>query len=177
MESPGAPLTTGKCKVSRHGIICRRAGSREALHKRGGKSFIIAFRSGLSRQSSLITQELLSVFRPSELPQTAGSSRLTAIRMFELRFLRNYGEASFRIARLGSVGCGEPKASEAGCPLLSPLSSGQAEERGQPPGCPRPKVAWDVRALGMIEAPSPHPHPSPRRRGEGYAKHGHAGQM
>jgi hypothetical protein len=36
------------------------------------------------------------------------------MRMFELRFLSNYGEASFRIARLGAVGYGEPKASEGG---------------------------------------------------------------
>jgi hypothetical protein len=43
-------------------------------------------------------------FVPSELPQTTGSSRLTAMRMFELRFLSNHGEASFRIARLEPVG-------------------------------------------------------------------------
>jgi hypothetical protein len=36
------------------------------------------------------------------------------MRMFELRFLSNYGEASFRIARLEPVGCGKPKASEGG---------------------------------------------------------------
>jgi hypothetical protein len=36
------------------------------------------------------------------------------MRMFDLRFLGNHGEASFRIARFETVGCGEPKASEGG---------------------------------------------------------------
>jgi hypothetical protein len=58
------------------------------------------------------------VFVPSELLQPTGSSRLTAMRMFELRFLSDYGEASFRIARLEAVGEGEPKASEVGWPSL-----------------------------------------------------------
>jgi hypothetical protein len=68
------------------------------------------------------------VFRPSELPQTAGSSRLTAMRMFELRFLGNHGEASFRIARLGPGGYGKPKASEGGALFFRPFLLGKQKK-------------------------------------------------
>jgi hypothetical protein len=50
------------------------------------------------------------------------------MRMFELRFLCNYGEASFRIARLEPVGGGEPKASEGGGLLFGDFSLGQTRE-------------------------------------------------
>jgi hypothetical protein len=41
---------------------------------------------------------------PSELPQPAGSRRLTARRMIELRCLCNHGETGLRVARLEFVG-------------------------------------------------------------------------
>jgi hypothetical protein len=68
------------------------------------------------------------------------------MRMFELRFLRDYGEASFRIARLEPVGCGKPKASEGGSPSFGHFSW-RRKKSDLLPGNPRPTVVSNVGAL------------------------------
>ena len=97
------------------------------------------------------------VFAPSELPQPAGLSRLTEMRMFELRFLSNYGEASFSIARLEAVGCGEPKASEGGALFFRLFLLGKQKKEASRRAAPGQRQ-FEMR---ITHAPAPHPNPLP----------------